>query len=149
MKYFKKTVCELVPQYNKNNAVQSAKITSATNVAEYARNIWPVDVNHREAMIVLLLNRANNIVGFSTISIGGVHATVADVKIVFQTALLANSSAIIIIHNHPSGALNPSKSDDIITNKIKNAGEILDIPLLDHVILTEDSFYSYADEGKI
>jgi len=149
MEYLKKMVCELVPAYNKNNKVHSAKITGAHDVAVYARNIWPVDINHREAMIVLLLNRANNVVGFSTTSIGGLHATVADVKVIFQTALLANSSAIIIVHNHPSGALSPSQSDDKITSQIKKAGDILSIELLDHVIVTEEGIYSYADEGKL
>jgi DNA repair protein RadC len=81
------------------------------------------------------------------ISSGGISGTVLDTRVIFQGALLANASSLIIFHNHPSSNLKPSKADKDITNKIKKAGELLDIILLDHLIITEHSYYSFADEG--
>ena len=85
--------------------------------------------------------------GYSLISMGGLSGTVVDVRIIMQTALKANACSIILSHNHPSGNLTPSSQDRDINNKIKEAGRFLDIPVLDHLILTPEAFLSFADEG--
>lgn len=95
---------------------------------------------------MLLLNRANNVLGISTLSTGGVAGTVLDPKLVFAIALKANASAIILAHNHPSGNLYPSPQDRQITKQMKEAGKILDVQVLDHVILTNEGYYSFSED---
>jgi DNA repair protein RadC len=95
------------------------------------------------------LNRASKPLGWVKISQGGITGTVADPRLIFQAALLTNSSALILSHNHPSGNLNPSQADIELTRKIKEGGKILEISLLDHLIISGDGYYSFADEGMI
>ncbi|MGB4774842.1 MAG: DNA repair protein RadC [Daejeonella sp.] len=104
------------------------------------------DLNHEEFWI-LLLNRGNKITSRHLISKGGQAATVADPKIIFNTALQNHAASIILAHNHPSGNLKPSQADLDLTRKLKLAGQLLDIPVIDHLILTDNGFYSFADEG--
>jgi len=108
-------------------------------------------IEHRETFKMLLLNRANKVLGISTLSEGGLSGTVTDVRLIYQHAIKGNASGIIISHNHPSGNTNPSESDLKITKKIKEAGELLDIQLLDHIILTPEReiYRSLADEGQL
>ena len=107
-------------------------------------------MEHVEQFYILMINRANKVLGYTLIATGGVSATVVDPKVIFQAALKANASSIICAHNHPSGNNKPSDADIKITDKIKAAGQFLDINLLDHVIMTpDDNFYSFADEGRI
>ncbi len=108
-------------------------------------------IEHKETFKMLLLNRANKVLGITTISEGGLSGTVTDVRLIYQYAIKGNASGIIICHNHPSGNVNPSESDQKITNKIKEAGNLLDIQLLDHIILTSEReiYRSLADEGQI
>jgi DNA repair protein RadC len=103
----------------------------------------------QEEFKVLLLNRANQILGVYSMSKGGVSGTIVDAKLVFSVALKCNASNIIIVHNHPSGNLNPSEADKELTQKLKKAGQYLDIRLLDHLIITKDNFYSFADNGLL
>ncbi|SFH31903.1 JAB domain-containing protein [Pontibacter chinhatensis] len=102
-----------------------------------------------EQFKVLLLNRANRVLGVYELSTGGVAGTVADPKLVFVAALKACASAVILAHNHPSGNLKPSQADLQLTKKIKAGGELLDIAVLDHLILTSEGYYSLADEGLL
>ncbi len=102
-----------------------------------------------EQFKILILNRANRVLGIVEISSGGVTGTVADPKLIFAAALKANACGIIISHNHPSCNLNPSRADEELTQKIKHAGKFLDITLLDHVIVTSEGYYSFADEGLL
>lgn len=107
-------------------------------------------IGYKETFKVLLLNNANKIIGYTTISEGGLTSTIVDVRVIMQTALVSNATSIIITHNHPSGNPNPSGHDDNLTKKIKSACEILDIRLLDHIIVTPtDDYYSYCDEGRL
>ncbi len=136
--------------YKTNNKdVPSTTITRSNDLAQYARTVYPVDVNHRECMLCIYLDRKNKTLGHSIISIGGVSDTLVDAKIVFQSALLANASSLILVHNHPSGSTLPSKSDDAVTTKIKEGAKVLDLCLLDHLILTDTDFYSYADSSTL
>lgn len=102
-----------------------------------------------EEFWILLLNRANRILKKLNISEGGISGTVADPKKIFKLALDHNASSIILCHNHPSGNIQPSESDVKLTNKLKEAGKMLDLPVIDHIIIGEDKYYSFADEGGI
>ncbi len=101
----------------------------------------------KEEFWVILLNRANRLIKKEQISSGGVSGTVADPKIIFKAALDQYASSIILVHNHPSGNLKPSQADIKLTNKMKEAGNLLEIPVLDHVIFSDQNYLSFADEG--
>ena len=107
-----------------------------------------VDKQHEE-FHVIYLNRKNKLIGHDLISVGGLSGTVTDVRIIFKKAITMLASGIIIAHNHPSGNTNPSDSDIRITQKIKEAGYLLDIQLLDHLIITDSTYYSFADNGNL
>ena len=96
-----------------------------------------------------MLNRANKVIREIQISEGGFSGTVADPKKIFKVALEHNASAIILCHNHPSGNIKPSDADIKLTRKLRSAGEMLDLPVIDHIILGEENYYSFADEGKL
>lgn len=104
---------------------------------------------HHEEFWLLLLNKANEVTARSRISSGGTAGTVVDVKMIFKTALDARASAIIAMHNHPSGSLQPSQADIDLTQRLKKAGEVLDVPLLDHLIVSERGYFSFADDGML
>ncbi|MGY4385645.1 DNA repair protein RadC [Pedobacter sp. UYP24] len=108
---------------------------------------WGEDLHYKEHCKLLLLSRSNKVLGIATVSSGGTSGTVIDPKNVFQTALMANASFIILAHNHPSGNLKPSQADISLTKKMTDAGKFMDLLLLDHLILAEDSYYSFGDEG--
>jgi DNA repair protein RadC len=97
----------------------------------------------------MFTNRANKVLGIFELSTGGVSGTVADPKLIFAAALKVAASGLILSHNHPSGNLQPSQADIDLTRKIKEAGKLLEIQLLDHIILTTEGYYSFADEGLI
>lgn len=107
-----------------------------------------IDLPHEEFWI-LLLNRSNEVISREKISTGGVSGTVVDAKIIFKKALDILASSIILVHNHPSGNLRPSQADIDVTRKMKKAGVVLDISILDHLIISERGFYSFADEGTL
>ncbi len=107
-----------------------------------------VDIHHEEFWI-LMLNHANNVIARENISKGGVSGTVTDAKIIFKRTLLQNASSIILVHNHPSGNLKPSQADIDITKKLKQAGKVLEIGVLDHLIISERGFFSFADEDMM
>jgi len=106
------------------------------------------DLNHEEFWIILL-SRANNVISQHLISKGGQAGTVADPKIIFKAAIENNAASIILSHNHPSGNLKPSQADINLTRKLREAGILLDIAVLDHVIFTNNFYFSFADEGLI
>jgi len=106
------------------------------------------DLPHEEFW-VLFLNKANMVIGKERVSTGGVDGAIADAKIIFKTALEKLASSIILCHNHPSGNLSPSKADIALTTKIKQAGENLDIKVLDHIIVSDKGYYSFNDEGEM
>ncbi len=123
------------------------QITSSRDVFNALQPILG-DLPHEEFWI-LYLNRSNKIITKERISLGGVAGTVADVKIIYKKALQALACGIIAAHNHPSGNLRPSQADIQLTQKMIEAGKFLDINLLDHVIVTDAGYYSFADEGLI
>jgi DNA repair protein RadC len=106
------------------------------------------DLSHEEFWVAFL-NRANVLIAREQISKGGMTGTVADPKIIFQTALQQKACGIILCHNHPSGNLKPSEADIRLTRNLVEAGRVLEISVLDHLIVTKESYYSFADEGRI
>jgi len=124
------------------------KVTGSKDAADAFRIFWPA-YEHIEFSYLLMLNRQNQILGYHQLSKGGMTGAVVDVRVIFQVALKASCTSIIVAHNHPSGNLDVSDADRKITNQIKQAGVILDIPLLDHLIMTTDSYLSMADEGLL
>ena len=136
----------------KNNVPynQRQKISNSQGAYEILTNLFPENtMDYRETFIVLYLNRANQVLGYSVISQGGTSKTTVDIKMVIQTALLANASCIMLAHNHPSGNLHPSSDDNRITNRIIEAARLFDITVLDHIIITNESYYSFTDNGDI
>lgn len=123
------------------------KITSSRDCEFVLRNIWSPQLELREEFYLLLLNRANKVVGWHCISQGGLDSTIADIRIIFSISLKCVACGIIVAHNHPSGNLKPSETDIALTRKIKEAGKLLDITLFDHIILSNEGYYSFADEG--
>ena len=142
-------ICEITVSYSsKVKAANRPKIAGSRDAYELVLPIWD-DIEYRESFVVLLMNRANRVLGIAQVSLGGVSGTVADPKIIFQHALKANASSLILLHNHPSGNTNPSEADIHLTKKLVEGGKLLDMPILDHLIVTSDGYYSFADEGLI
>jgi hypothetical protein len=124
------------------------KITSSKDCAELFRKIFDADTFlWSEEFIILCLNNSNRVLGFYKLSSGGITGTVVDVRMVYTIALKSCATSIIIAHNHPSGRLLASDADKEITQKLKQAGQMLDIKLLDHIILTDTGYLSMQDEG--
>ncbi len=125
------------------------QVRSSQSAYDYISRVYDeATIGLYEEFMVLLLNRANRVMGCLKLSKGGLTGTVVDLRILYGTALKAMASGIIIAHNHPSGNLKPSDADRELTSQIKQAGKLLDITLLDHLILgTEGDYASFADEG--
>lgn len=129
---------------------QRPQISTAQDCFKILRQIWDAGrIEMVEEFKVLLLNRANKVLGVFDASSGGITGTVADPRIILAAALKSNAVNLILCHNHPSGSLKPSKADQELTNKIKCAALYLDITVLDHIIITAEEFYSFADEGLL
>ena len=147
MNLFNQEIAEVKISYShKVKPSNQIKVITSDTAYKQVVNIWP-DIDYRESFAVLLLSRANKILGLSWISLGGVSGTVVDAKIIFQIALKTLASSFLILHNHPSGQLIPSQADLNITKKIKDGGKLLDIDVLDHLIISSEGYYSMADEG--
>jgi DNA repair protein RadC len=120
-------------------------IKSSMDIANYLQTLLS-DYQH-EVFAVLFLNRANKVNHFEIVSKGGITGTVADPRIILKLALQEEAVSIILCHNHPSGSLRPSRADEELTHKIKEAAKYFDIKVLDHIIVSNEGFYSFADEG--
>ena len=134
-------------KYTKSE-IQKTKITTSESASKVIRQFYFDDINIYESFFILLLNRANNTTGFAKISQGGTAGTVVDIKIIAKYAVESLSSAVIICHNHPSGDKRPSDADLNITRRIKDALLLLDIKLIDHIIITENDFFFFLDNGN-
>ncbi len=125
-----------------------AKLKIVSSRIVYEEFYHLTDLNHEEFWL-MLLSRANVVLEKIKISSGGVAGTVADARLIFKSAIQRLASGIILVHNHPSGNLKPSQQDISLTKKLKGAGELLDIAVLDHVIVADSGYYSFADEGML
>jgi len=126
-------------------ALEKSVAGSSYEMAEYLKSKLK-DYRH-EVFAVVFLNRANRVNHFEIVSEGGITGTIADPRIILRKALEEDAVSIILCHNHPSGSIKPSRADTELTNKIKEAAQYFDIKVLDHLIVSESGFYSFADEG--
>jgi DNA repair protein RadC len=138
---------ELGRRRKEADAAARVTITSSRDIHNLIRPHLQ-DLPHEEFWVILL-NRANVVMRSVSISRGGVAGTVADPKLIFKEALEQLASSIILVHNHPSGNRNPSAADIGLTRKLKEAGQFLDLPVLDHLIYTDQGYFSFADEGML
>ena len=145
----KKTLNEIKIVYKRTDfdlpQVTCSKVAYETALKAYSINESNIDL--KEYFYILLLNRKNKVVGFYKLSEGGVSETTVDTKLIYSTCLKSLSSSIILVHNHPSGNLDPSRSDKNLTEKLVEGGKLLDIVVLDHLIITTEGYYSFADNG--
>ncbi len=126
-----------------SNSLDAYKVFSEQKLFDVDTFDWT------EEMLLLCLNRSNRVIGYYKMSKGGFSGTVADPKVIFTTALNCGASSVILAHNHPSGNLQPSESDINISKKVKSAGQLLEITLLDSMILADNNYKSLADDGYL
>lgn len=146
------TLNEITVTYKRDTTDASLCVRSSSSAYELCRKISEVQelqLDLREYFYIVLLNRANQVIGYYQLSSGGISGTVADPRLAFGIAMKCMASGIILWHNHPSGTLRPSQADLQLTQKFSEAGKLLDCPVLDHLILTSEGYYSFADEGKL
>ena len=143
------TVAEVQLIYkSKVKPSERLQIRSYKDCYQILKQTWDEDkIEFVKQFKVMLLNKAQRVLGIYEMSTGGVAGTVADTRLVFIAALKANACGVIISHNHPSGNLIPSRADEELTRKMKQAGLLIEIPVLDHIIMTSESFFSFADQG--
>lgn len=136
--------------YQEQKKEDLKQVSSSRSIADFLRNekYFPF-INSKELIYAMCLNRRHQIIGVEKLGEGGVSGTVADLKQLFAAAILCKASAVVMAHNHPSGTLYPSTQDKNLTNQVKGGLKLLDVVLLDHVIMTRDGYYSFADEGLI
>jgi DNA repair protein RadC len=152
MKQTEITISEVKLVYRTNvKASERFQVRTSRDAFDIFWEAWDLDsIEHVEEFKLMLLTRSNKVLGIASISKGGISGTVTDIRIILQYAIKANASGIIICHNHPSGNLQPSESDQAITKKVKDSAKLMDIQLLDHlIIIPEGRYYSMADEGVV
>jgi DNA repair protein RadC len=146
----KEGIPEIKIRYNRSSKIFLGKVTNSKDTYDFLKKVFDKRILElQESMVVLYLNRANQILGYYKHSIGGIAGTVADPRIIFATGVVSASTGIILSHNHPSGNLTASQADLDLTRKIKDGGKLLEIQLLDHLIITKDRYFSFADDGLI
>lgn len=142
-------VNEIKLSYSRKGNCEKLITTSRDAVKIFKEHFDSDEMDYRESFFALYLNQSNRVLGIKKISESGISATIVDVRIIMQAALLCNASGIILAHNHPSGNLKPSQEDLNITQKIKEASQFMNIQLLDHCILTSSAYISFADDGNL
>lgn len=135
---------------SKVKASERPQIVSSKDAYDILLAVWEEGkMDLFEQFKVLFLNRANKVLCIYNVSSGGITGTVADPRLIFSAALKVNAVSLILCHNHPSGVLKPSRQDEELTQKIKGAGAFLDMKVLDHLIVSGEGYYSFADEGLL
>jgi len=147
----KQKVAEIALSYSTHVPTeQRVTITEPAAAAKIFRGIWePETFELMESFKLMLLNRSNQVLGIVKLSQGGITGTIVDVRLIYGIALKSVATAIILCHNHPSGRLVPSDADKQLTKQVCKAGAILDIPVLDHIILTKEGYFSFAGQGLL
>lgn len=129
---------------------QRPQVSSSRDIYKLLLGLWnPDKIEMLEEFKVLFLNRANKVLGVMDVASGGITGCVADPRIILAAAVKANAVNIVMAHNHPSGSIKPSRADEQLTQKIKEAARWMDINVLDHLIITDGEYYSFADEGLL
>lgn len=142
-----KTKCSAFKLIKTPSDIQKVKITCSKDAADFARQFFDGDIEIYESVFLILLNRVNNTVGWVKISQGGISGSVIDVKIVLKYVLDSLANGAILVHNHPSGSVQPSQADIKITTRVQNAMKLIDSSLFDHIVLSAETHLSLADEG--
>ena len=149
MKEYESYMSEITLKY-KSSGVVTTQIKGSDDSYKLLKQMYDEDtLEYCESSIVIYLNQANRSIGWQKLSQGGISGTVVDVRMILVTALNCGATGIIVSHNHPSGNLKSSDADDKLTKKLDDACKIMEIKLLDHIIVTAESYYSYSDEGKL
>jgi DNA repair protein RadC len=136
----------------KRKTLKNTSIKNSLDIYGFVREMYKSTSSNpdlKEYFFIVLLNRANKIIGYHKLSEGGICGTVVDIRLAFAIALKSLASGIILVHNHPSGNLQPSSQDISITKRFIQAGELLEITVLDHIIITDENYKSFADEGLL
>lgn len=135
---------------SKVKASERPKIITSKDAYNILLQTWDENkMELQEQFKILLLNRGNKVIGIYEVSTGGITGTVADPRLIFTAALKANAVALILAHNHPSANLKPSNADAMLTQKIREGGKLLDLNVIDHLIICNEGYYSFADEGAL
>lgn len=133
-----------------NQQAQRQKVLHSRAIYDVILLQWDSgSLEYVEEAKIILLNRGNEILGVYELSKGGISGTIVDIRIILGVALKCNASAIVLVHNHPSGNLQPSEADKEITNRLRGASKLLDLVLLDHLIISKNGYYSFADNGLL
>lgn len=149
MKTYKSTIGRYRIVSEKGHTLPKVQLKSSLDAAKYIRPVYDGEIDVREMFFIILLNRSNNTTRYVQISSGGVSGTVVDMKIILKHCIEGMASSVIAVHNHPSGNIQPSSQDEELTRRLKTALSYMDIKLLDHIIVSEAQYYSFADEGII
>lgn len=136
---------ELGRRRHGSESLERTVVNTSHDIAHYLQSV--LKDYRREVFAVIFLNRANKIKHFEIVSEGGITGTIADPRIILKKALDEDAVSVILCHNHPSGSLKPSRADEALTLKIKEAARYFDIRVMDHIIVSESGYYSFADEG--
>lgn len=138
---------ELGRRRQSSDLLSKTVVRTSGEIAHYLKSVLK-DYTH-EVFAVVFLNRANKIISFQIISTGGLTGTIADPRVILKKAIEAEATSIVLSHNHPSGSLKPSRADEELTQKIKQASTYLDIKVVDHIIVSDEGYFSFADEGLL
>lgn len=148
MKIYNSTIPELTLKRNKTD-YKTVKISTSKDAEQYMKQFYFDDISIYESFFLLLLNRSNNTIGYVKISQGGCVSTVVDIRLIAKYAIDSLASSVILCHNHPSRGLTPSTEDKNITEKVKQTLALFECNVIDHIILTEDSYFSFGDNGLL
>ena len=141
---------EVVLHYKQPRIEDMPKILTSKDAEEVIRKVIdPNRIDHKEFFWVILINRSNSVLGVSRISEGTTSGTLVNIREIFQLVIKSNAMSIVLCHNHPSGNLKPSQADISLTRKIKECGQLFEVTVLDHIILTSDGYYSFVDKGML
>ena len=147
VKTYKSLVREKVLTVSEGNSeFPKAKINKSLDAWKFALQLYKNDMEIFESFYVILLNIKNNTIGYALISQGGLTSIIVDVSIIFKFAIDTLAKSIILVHNHPSEELSPSDADKILTKRVQDGCKILDIKVLDHIIISKNNYFSFADE---
>ena len=142
-----KTSAFTIKKNTSEKEFETVQISNSLNSYNYIKQFYEDDIDVWESFFILLLNRNSQTVGYAKISQGGITGTIVDVKIIAKYCIDSLASSCILAHNHPSGNNQPSISDKELTQKVIKALELIDVKVLDHIILTSETYYSFADNG--
>lgn len=141
--------CEIGIVYKTDSQKQKPKITSPLDIVNVVRPIFEDFMEHHEEIYAVMMNLANKVVGVIRVGSGDVSQSMCSISSIFQAVVLTNVKHFVLVHNHPSGCLKPSKTDRLLVDKIIKAAEVMDCKLLDNIIIGTDSYFSFQEEGYL